>query len=118
MDDAAQKRQARKLRQLETLRRLRRDDFVKAALQTAQGQEYFHWLLSICRIDRNPFTANALTTSFACGELNVGQQIRAHIEDVAPDRFLEMLVKHKEETENAVGRDTSTDDASSDADSE
>jgi hypothetical protein len=48
-------------------------------LRTSQGRQLLYHLLSIGGIGKNPFTANALTMSFACGELNVGQRILADI---------------------------------------
>lgn len=77
-------------------KKLRLDDFIKNSLHTVEGREYFYWLLEICHIGKNPFTSNALNTSFLCGELNIGQQIQAHIIEVSPANFLKMLVEKEE----------------------
>jgi hypothetical protein len=97
MDEAGEKRRFRKLASLERQRKLRLDDFVRASMGLPQGREFFYWLLEMCQVGRNPFTANALTTSFQCGEMNVGQQIQAHIIEVAPADFLRMLQEKQEE---------------------
>ncbi len=108
MNEIDEKRRFRKLQLQSRLRKSRLDDFVKAAMQHQQGREYFYWLMEMCGIGRNPFTANALTTSFSCGELNVGQQIQAHIIEVAPEGYLQMLREKEEERLNA---ERSSDDA-------
>lgn len=117
MNENDEKRRFRKLQLQSRLRKSRLDDFVKAAFQHQQGREYFYFLLEICGIGKNPFTANALTTSFSCGELNVGQQIQAHIIEVSPDGYLQMLKEKEEERLNAerssdddTGSDTSADE--------
>jgi hypothetical protein len=74
------------------------DNCVHALLQHQEGRAYLYWLLEIGRaIGQNPFTGNALTTSFECGQQNVGQQIMAHILEVAPDGFLKMLKEKQDE---------------------
>ena len=103
-----ERRRFQKLQNLERARRERIDNFVLAAMQTPSGRDYFYWLLELCSIGRNPFTANALSTSFNCGELNVGQQIQAHIIEVTPADYLRMLQERQEEQD---GRRTDTDDA-------
>jgi hypothetical protein len=116
MNENDEKRRFRKLQLQSRLRKSRLDDFVKAAFTTQQGREYFYFLLEISGIGKNPFTANALTTSFSCGELNVGQQIQAHIIEVAPDGYLQMLKEREEERLNAerssAADSAGTDDAS------
>jgi hypothetical protein len=114
MDDNAEKKQHRRLVNLERQAQARRDDFVRAAVTTREGREYIYWLLELARMGRNPFTSNALTTAFACGELNVGQQVQAHLIEVAPNAFLKMLAEKEEERLNARS-DTDT-SADSDAD--
>lgn len=74
------------------------DSFVRAAMQHGQGRAYLYWLLEVGHsIGENAFTGNALSTSFRCGEQNVGQQIMAHILEVAPDGFLSMLKEKQDE---------------------
>ena len=100
--DRADQQQNRKLKAIATKQKLDIDDFVKATVTTLQGRQYLYWLLELCGIGRNPFTPNALNMSFACGQLNVGQQIQAHIIEVAPAAFLKMLEEKEEERLNAI----------------
>src|SRR5690606_41749848 len=79
---------------------------------------YFLWfLLEITKVGRQPFTANALTTSFCCGELNIGQQIVAQIIEADPAGYVRLLEeKHngrRTRTDTPTGRDT--DDADDDS---
>lgn len=120
MDDKAEKRQNQRIAQLQRQAKLRRDNFVSAALEHREGREYLYWLLELCGVGRNPFSGNALTTAFSCGELNVGQRIQAHIIEISPAGFLKMLGEKEEERINAV-RSTELDtaagtDSESDAD--
>lgn len=101
-----------KLKKVEKSKRLRLDNFVSAAMGTREGREYFWWLMEIAHIGRNPFTSNALSTSFECGELNIGQQVQAHIMEIAPGHYLKM-VQEKQEEQLHVNR-TDTDDTSDD----
>lgn len=77
-----------------------RDSVVTVLLNDPKGREYLWWLLSITRVNSNPYTANALATSFACGEQNIGQQILAHILEVNPAGYVQML----KEKLNASGK--------------
>lgn len=96
---------------------------VEALLQHKHGRKFLWWLLEIGAIGRQPFTANALSTSFACGELNVGQQILERIIVTSPDGYVGML---KEQQNDRAERDAALraaerptepgDDATDDAD--
>ena len=92
------------------------DDAIGDLLQHAHGRRLLYWLLEIGKaIGINPFTANALTTAFACGEQNIGQQIMVRILDKHPDSFLEMLKERANErnTRDASLTGDSTDTPSS-----
>lgn len=93
----------RRLRVLDKQKKLRIDDSVRALLKHQQGREYLYWLLEICRLGHTPWTANALTTSFNCGEQNIGIQIQAHIIEVDPDGYLQML-REKQDERNSLAR--------------
>lgn len=108
-DEKADQIRFNKLKLVEKAKRLRLDNFIVAAMGTSQGREYFYWLMEIAHIGRNPFTANALSTSFECGELNIGQQVQAHIMDVAPGLYLQMIQDKQEEILNVNRTDTNTD---------
>lgn len=116
MDERAERQHNRKLALAAKGAKISRDEFIKAAVQHRQGREYIYWLLELCGMGRNPFTANALTTSFACGQLNVGQQIQAHLIEVAPASFLQMLTEKEEERLNAARSDADRSDLDDAAD--
>lgn len=100
MDEKLEAKTNKKLAARERQRKLYIDDFVKAGLNTPQGRAYVYWLLEMSKVNYQPFTGNALTTSFNCGEMNVGKQILAHIIEVAPDDYLKMLKERQEEELN------------------
>lgn len=109
-----EKRASKKLRLKENENKLHRDAFIRAALQHREGREYIYWLLSIAKIGVNPYTGNALNTAFQCGELNVGQQVQAHIIEVSPDGFLDLL-REKEKERLDDSRDNTADSDTGDA---
>jgi CRP-like cAMP-binding protein len=74
------------------------DNAITAMLQHKETRRYLYWLLEMTRaIGQNPMTDNALRTAFNCGEQNVGQQIMAHLIDVAPEGFLTLLKEKSDE---------------------
>ncbi len=89
------------------------DAVVSALLTHREGRKYLWWLLEIGRIGQQPFTSNALTTSFNCGELNVGQQILSRIIEVNPAGYVQMQKEMQDEC-NALANPRSDD--ASDAD--
>ena len=113
MDDKADKKRFKKLALIERERKIAIDEFVREAMKIPQGRLYFNWLLEMSGVNRNPFTSNALTTSFVCGELNVGQQIQAHLVEIAPEDYIKMLQATPKETEND-DRNSSTDNYADD----
>lgn len=68
-----------------------------ALLQHAHGRKALWWLLQIGRVGQQPFANNALQTAFACGELNVGQQVLDRITSVSPEGYLEMMKEMADE---------------------
>ena len=79
------------------------DDAMRALLAHANGRKFLWNLLRIGKVGVQPFTANALTTSFNCGEMNVGQQILDHIIEVDPAGYVQMM---KESEDERSTRDT------------
>jgi hypothetical protein len=86
-EQKAYRREKRREREADLAKR----DFVRAGMQHRQGREFFYWLLAITGLKSNPFTTNALTMSFKCGEANIGQQVQGLLIEVAPKLYLEML---------------------------
>lgn len=106
-DERAEKRKNDKQRKAAAFAAVQRNEFVKAALSTKEGKAYFYWLLEICNMGRNPYAVNALSTAFNCGEMNIGQQVQAHIIENAPAKFLEMLAEKEKERLDAERLDDS-----------
>lgn len=67
------------------------DKATSALLHSTDGRSFLWWLLDITRYGQTPFTGNALTTAFACGEQNISQQLLARITEVDPEGFLNLL---------------------------
>lgn len=109
IDEKEEKKRQRRLRILDRQRKLRIDSCVTALLQHPEGRDYLYWLLELCKVYHNPYTSNALNTAFNCGEMNIGQQIQAHIIEVSPDGYMTM-VKEKEEERLNNGRSSGSDD--------
>ena len=113
IDERKEKADLKRRRAYERQRKLRIDGCVAALLSHRDGREYLYWLLEMGQIGHQPFTANALTTAFNCGSLNIGQQILAHIIEVAPDGYLKMLKEKQEEQDGGTspnnGRDADPD---------
>ena len=63
---------------------------IRALLATAVGRRLLRRWLSFGKLGVNPFAPNALTMSFSCGELNVGQQMLADILAIDPDGWIAM----------------------------
>jgi hypothetical protein len=83
----------------EKLRRERdraKEDFVRAALSSREGRIWFWDLLARCGVFRNPWTANALVTAHACGEMNIGQELLGEVTRLVPDYFATMLKENND----------------------
>ena len=81
---------------------------VEALFKHAHGRKVLWWLLQIGRVGQQPFANNALQTAFACGELNVGQQVLDRITSVSPEGYVDMM---KEMADERGRRDTELADA-------
>lgn len=66
-------------------------------MSQSNGRRFLYWLLGLGHLGANPFTSNALTTAFACGELNVAQQLQSRMIDVSASSFTAMLVEMENE---------------------
>lgn len=84
--------------------RLEIESVISSLLASPPGRKYLYYLLALGKIGQNPFTPNALSMSFACGELNVGQRILFDIISVAPDAWALM---QKEATDEYRSREQS-----------
>ncbi len=106
MDDRQQRRLTKEQQNwLQQDGRARRDA-VHSLFSTADGRTFLYWLLQITNaMGRSPFTGNALTTSFECGQHNIGLQVMHEMLDIAPDQFFLML---KEKADERTYRDGAT----------
>lgn len=95
-DRAARNQYDRQVRHSKTHKEYR-DAALKALLQHRHGREYIWWLLELSMIGDNAFASNALYTSFNCGQQNVGQQILAHMLEVDPTGYVELLKERNDE---------------------
>lgn len=73
------------------------DAAIGALLQHAGGRRLLWWLLRVGKIGTQPFGGNALQTAFACGELNVGNQILDRITSVSPEGYVNMMKEQADE---------------------
>jgi hypothetical protein len=68
------------------------DDFVGAAIETAEGRLWFWDILSRCHIFSTVFTpGDGGSTAFRDGERNVGLQILTQLMRVSPETFALMM---------------------------
>ena len=116
MSDKAAQRAANKVMRED---KARLDKAVKAMMQHADTRFYLNWLLEIGKVGVQPFTNNALTTSFLCGEYNVGLQIFQHILEVDTAGYVQMRQEIEDERNTRRSRrtngDTSYTDTTDDA---
>jgi hypothetical protein len=63
------------------------DSAVNALLGARNGRRFLWWLLSIGKVGGQPFSPDAAVTAFACGELNVGNQIQARLMMTNPEGY-------------------------------
>lgn len=80
------------------------DNAAHTLLSSNSGREYLWWLLSISRIGQNAHTNNALSTAFNCGEQNIGQQILAHILEINPAGYVQMMREQQEKDDRRTNR--------------
>lgn len=117
MNEKLEKKRNKKLAERERQRQFKRDEFVKAALTTSEGREYFYWLLEITQSEGQPFNGNALGTSFNCGLLEIGRQIKYHLITTHHEGYFNILRdKQKEAEEDARANDANNSDRADDAD--
>ncbi len=86
-----------KLTNFETQDRTEIDSAVKSLLEHVNGRKFLWWVLEQGKIAGNPFTNNALSTSFACGEMNVAQKVLDRIISVNPGGYAQMVQEKADE---------------------
>jgi hypothetical protein len=109
------RREVKKQRRKDRHAKTQREEAVRALLGSPLGRDLLYWLLEQCNVGRQPFTANALTTSFACGELNVGLKLQDLIIEASPDGYM-MMLKEKQNARSSSANDNAGDDGDSESD--
>lgn len=113
-DKAERRRQVAALKAEKT----RRDLLLTELLDRPDGREFIWWLLQIGKYGAQPFAIEPTVMAFACGELNVGQQIFAAVIEASPGGFLRMqqeINDARSSTRPEPGADSSESDSGSDA---
>lgn len=64
---------------------------INALLQAPNGRRFLWWLLAVGKIGNQPFSSDPNVTAFNCGELNVGNQIMARLQEANPDGYTSMM---------------------------
>lgn len=87
--------------------RLEIEEQYRELLNTPRGRQFLFYLLGLSKFMNNPFTGNALTTSFNCGEQSIGQKIMADITLVDPIGWSKMQQEANDvdRTRNTLERD-------------
>lgn len=98
-DDKEAERYAREAGKFAALDDADIDETLRVLLTLDKGQKLIWWLLQIGKVGTQPFTVDPHTTSFQCGELNVGQRILDRLIEVNPTGYAEMQLKRKNEYE-------------------
>ena len=91
------RKELRKLRAVEKRIDTQTDTATSALLHSPDGRAFIWWILGITHYGLTPWTTNALTTSFKCGEHNIGQQLLARMTSVDPEGFLSLLKEKNDE---------------------
>lgn len=94
-DDGKQKLQLQ--RRFENEDELAKADALRLLVQHPYGRKYLWWLLQIGKVGMQPFATDPYVSAFNSGALNVGQQILAHLTEIAPDGYLQMMKENSDE---------------------
>lgn len=76
-----------------------RDVIAKEGLKAMMGHEpgraWLHRLLMMSDPFRNPFSSDPLMMAMRCGEVNIGLQVIADMEEASPELYLLMMKENK-----------------------
>lgn len=85
---------------------LARGEFIKWMMESTNGRQWVNDLLISCHIFHNPMNDSDRWTSFALGEMNIGQRILADIMLFCPDQY---VIMQRESVERTLARTTEDD---------
>jgi hypothetical protein len=88
---------SKELEKLERLHSAQIDKAIGQMAETVEGRRFLWWLLQVGKVGTQPFTTNALTMSFNCGELNVGNTILGRITSVSTAVYVRMQQENENE---------------------
>jgi hypothetical protein len=92
--NAADRRQVRKAEKIAERAEMRKKDFLREALSTQGGKEYFWELLERAHIFQTTFMGEALGSAYHEGERNLGLQVLGDITKYCPEKLIEMMQDH------------------------
>lgn len=83
-------------------------------MSTPTGRAWMYDLLARCHIGSTPFSTDALTTAFQCGEQNIGLQLWGDLQSTCPDQYILMMREYYERS--TIGQRSGGEDRDGDVD--
>jgi len=66
------------------------NNVINSIMGVVDGRAYVYDLLIYCHVFEQPFAADPYSTSFGCGQLDVGQVLLRQIMRICPDQYVQM----------------------------
>lgn len=95
MTDTSDPRQVEKAIKVSKTKDEVREEGLRQTMSSVQGRAWLYNLIEICGPGQNPFSTDALRMAFNCGELNIGNQIVADCNRIAPELYLAMMKENQ-----------------------
>lgn len=89
--DASNRKDIRRAEKAARIAEAERINYLKAAMSTAAGRNWFCDLLEACHLFSDPFTADPLREAYSKGERNVGLRLFSDIIAHCPDYYILMM---------------------------
>jgi hypothetical protein len=68
---------------------------LKMVMGDVAGRAWLYRVLMLCDPFRNPFSTDPLMMAQRCGEVNIGLQLIAEMDEASPDLYLQMMKENK-----------------------
>lgn len=91
MYDASNRKDIRRAEKAARIAEAERINYLKAAMSTVAGRNWFCDLLEACHLFSDPFTADPLREAYSKGERNVGLRLFSDIIAHCPDYYILMM---------------------------
>lgn len=104
MNDRAERTAHNRLNRQVRAREDENDKTLALIMSQSNGRRLVFWLLELGRPGHNPFSGNALTTAFNCGEMNIAQRLTERLLRVCPDFYITMLKEMENERRDDAER--------------